>query len=88
MTLEKLLSVGRSLELSKQQAEEVERAVSVDILVSMIQRRPTRKQTERSRKGEHCYICSGEFPHQNNRPAKGNLYHKCGNFAKLQIRQA
>ena len=31
ITLEKLLSVGRSFELSKQQAEEIERAVSVNL---------------------------------------------------------
>ena len=86
MTLEKLISVGRSFELSKQQAEEIERAVSVNTSVSMIQRIPTRKQMDRPRKGEQCYRCGGEFPHQNSCPTKGKTCHKCGkigHFAKL-----
>ena len=86
MTLEKLLSVGKSFELSKQQAEEIERAVSVNTSVSMIQRRPTRKQMDIPRKGVQCYRCGGEFPHQNSCPAKGKTCHKCGkigHFAKL-----
>ncbi|KAK2163866.1 hypothetical protein LSH36_73g06005 [Paralvinella palmiformis] len=60
MTLDRLLSVGRSLELSKQQAEEIEKTVPVDTWISMIQRRPTRKQMERSRKGSSINLLDEE----------------------------
>ena len=58
ITLENLPSVGRSLEVSEQQAKE--RTVTVDTSVSTI-RRYTRKQMNIRRKGEQCYTCGGNF---------------------------
>ena len=76
MTLQKLLSVGRSLELSKQQAEEIERAVSIETSV-MVQRRPVTCEKVDVISTSKQLLCS-----------KGKTRHKCGkigHFAKLQV---
>jgi len=79
MTLEKLLTVGRSLELSKQQAEDIERALSVDTSFSMVQRRHGSEEMNN-------VIDVGGISTSKQFPSEGKPCQKCGkigHFVKL-----
>ena len=84
--MEKLLEVGKALELSEIQALDIERCTES---VSAVQERPrprpnqgrarpiaeAQRETQRNRK---CYACNGNFPHSGKCPAIGQECENCG----------
>ena len=82
LTLDQLLCAGRSQELSKKQADEIESTVKSENSVRRLQRRNKSKPA----KTETCRNCRGNYPHQDKCPAKGVTCHQCGksnHFARV-----
>eukprot|EP00057_Strongylocentrotus_purpuratus_P001926 XP_003723494.1 PREDICTED: uncharacterized protein K02A2.6-like [Strongylocentrotus purpuratus] len=97
MSLTDLLELARSLSLSASRAAEVRRersgSASVNKVFTRHERTPNRRQTFKTSQSRHlsnnakqCFYCGGEYPHQNECPARGQKCRNCGildHFAKV-----
>ena len=87
-TLQQLLDLARSLEVSESQALGMEKPVSESATVNAVKFRKPRshkRQPQRQRDKKACFCCGGEYPHESECPAKGktcNFCKKKNHFAK------
>ena len=85
MTLQQLIDVGRSMEVSERQTKAIEGgmnnvAVSADTTVAQVGARPTYQDQHRSA-SEKCRNCGKDYPHNGGRtscPAYGTSCRSCG----------
>ena len=99
MNLSTLLSTARAMELSDQQASEIEKAETSETVKPIrspkqsgtdqrnriSERRPA-TQHQYIRRNQTCRNCGGEFPHKGQCPAKGkscSFCHKYNHFARV-----
>lgn len=85
-TLESILDIARSMELTEIQATGIEKSFTDNLSLNSIQNRDKQHRYDKARQKQHgnkqkstqCYMCGNEYPHAKKCPAEGQTCNFCG----------